>query len=231
MQRQSPERQRVSYWHWMHTVTWLLHLQSQKHIGYFDHKLCHFSSLHAIFLLLQGFKAIIDTKNEYPLTSRDPILIKAGQVVLIKVEVCYHSYIYNFILLYRMWSAWEPPRLLRMRTLSPSTLRRDNASLTMSTLLITLLRPTRSIPRLKFYPLVSNSFTILIQCDNYCINLSRHLACLNARSTTLLKCWGMQTDACRGGCPHWTRMCGCALPMRPGTSAGRSTRSLRMCAR
>ena len=56
MQPQSPERQRVSYWRWMHTVTWLLHLQSQKHIGYFDHKLCHFSSLHAIFFTLAGFQ-------------------------------------------------------------------------------------------------------------------------------------------------------------------------------
>ena len=51
------------------------------------------------FLLLQGFKAIIDTKNEYPLTSRDPILIKAGQVVLIQVDVCYHSYIQLYLTL------------------------------------------------------------------------------------------------------------------------------------
>ena len=31
--------------------------------------------------LMQGFKTIIDTKNEYPITSRGPILIKPGQVV------------------------------------------------------------------------------------------------------------------------------------------------------
>ena len=33
-------------------------------------------------LLLQGFKVIIDTEDEYPITSRDPILIRPGHVVI-----------------------------------------------------------------------------------------------------------------------------------------------------
>ena len=62
-----------------------------------------FAVFHANYLFMQGFKTTIDTKNEYPITTRGPILIKPGQVVIsILVDYILFPNI-SSILQCRMW--------------------------------------------------------------------------------------------------------------------------------